>query len=126
MEAGQLHLGSATGPVLRLRGPAMDCGAEEAEIRRALEPLAGIRRAAAVVITRADSERDVAAVRARLQTMLRGNPVQAEVVFRPDEAVSVTTGVRHGADWCVGKKAWLVSGIGNSDSFRRLAMANGV
>ena len=31
------------GPVLRLRVPAMDCGAEEAEIRRALEPLAGIR-----------------------------------------------------------------------------------
>jgi hypothetical protein len=26
--------------VLRLRVPAMDCGAEEAEIRRALEPLA--------------------------------------------------------------------------------------
>ena len=46
--------------------------------------------------------------------------------FRPDEAVSVTTGARHAADWCVGKKAWLVSGIGNSDSFRRLAMANGV
>ena len=34
---------AADGPVLRLRVPAMDCGAEEAEIRRALEPLAGIR-----------------------------------------------------------------------------------
>jgi tetraacyldisaccharide 4'-kinase len=40
--------------------------------------------------------------------------------------VSVTTGVRHAADWCVGKKVWLVSGIGNSESFRRLAMENGI
>lgn len=93
---------------------------------RLREPLAGIRRAAAVVITRADSERDVAAVRARLQPWLTGNPVQAEVVFRPDEVVSVKTGVRHDGDWCTGKKAWLVSGIGNSESFRRLAMANGM
>ncbi len=93
---------------------------------RLREPLAGIRRAAAVVITRADSERDVAAVRTRLQALLTGHPVQAEVIFRPDEAVSVPTGARHAADWCVGKKAWLVSGIGNSESFRRLAMANGV
>lgn len=93
---------------------------------RLREPLAGLRRAAAVVITRADSERDVAAVRARLQAVLAENPVQAEVIFRPDEVVSVTTGVRHAADWCVGKKAWLVSGIGNSESFRRLAMANGL
>lgn len=93
---------------------------------RLREPLGGIRRAAAVVITRADSERDVAAVRARLQAVLTGHPVQAEVIFRPDEVVSVLSGARHAADWCVGKKAWLVSGIGNSESFRRLAMANGV
>lgn len=93
---------------------------------RLREPLAGIRRAAAVVITRADSERDVAAVRTRLQALLTGNPVQAEVIFRPDEVVSVSAGVRHPADWCVGKKTWLVSGIGNSESFRRLAMENGV
>ena len=93
---------------------------------RLREPLAGIRRAAAVVITRADSERDVAAVRSRLQAVLTDCPVQAEVIFRPDEAVSVQTGARHAADWCVGRKAWLVSGIGNSESFRRLAMANGV
>ncbi len=31
------------GAVLHLRVPAMDCGAEEAEIRRALEPLTGIQ-----------------------------------------------------------------------------------
>ena len=93
---------------------------------RLREPLAGLRRAAAVVITRADSERDVAAVRSRLQLVLTGNPVQAEVVFRADEVVSVTTDVRYSADWCVGKKAWLVSGIGNSESFCRLAMANGL
>lgn len=93
---------------------------------RLREPLAGLRRAAAVVITRADSERDVAAVRARLQAVLTESPVQAEVIFTPDEVVSVTPGVRHAADWCVGKKAWLVSGIGNSESFRRLAMANGL
>lgn len=93
---------------------------------RLREPLAGLCRANAVVITRADAERDVAAVRTRLQAVLTGTPVQAEVIFRPDEVVSVTTGVRHAADWCVGKKAWLVSGIGNSESFRRLAMVNGL
>ncbi|MEQ1793345.1 MAG: tetraacyldisaccharide 4'-kinase [Nitrospira sp.] len=93
---------------------------------RLREPLTGIRRAAAVVITRADTERDVAAVRARLQALLAENTVQADVTFRPEEVVSVATGVRHAADWCVGKKAWLVSGIGNSESFRRLAMANGL
>lgn len=93
---------------------------------RLREPLTGIRRAAAVVITRADSEQDVMAVRTRLEAVLTGNPVQAEVIFRPEEVVSVTTSERHAADWCVGKKAWLVSGIGNSESFRRLAMANGV
>lgn len=93
---------------------------------RLREPLVGLGRADAVVITRAESERDVAAVRARLQAVMTGNPVQAEVIFRPDEVVSVTTGVRQSADWCVGKKAWLVSGIGNSESFRRLAMENGL
>ena len=93
---------------------------------RLREPLTGLRRASAVVITRADSERDVAAVQARLNTSLPVNPVQAEVIFRPDEVVSVTSGARHRADWCVGKRAWLVSGIGNSESFRRLAMENGV
>lgn len=93
---------------------------------RLREPLAGLRRADAVVITRADSERDVAAVRARLQAVMTGHPVQAEVVFRSDDVVSVTTGERRGVDWCVGKKAWLVSGIGNSESFRRLAMENGL
>jgi len=93
---------------------------------RLREPLAGLGRADAVVITRAESERDVAAVQTRLQAVLTGKQVQAEVIFRPDEVVSVTTGVRHAADWCVGKKAWLVSGIGNSESFRRLAMANGL
>lgn len=92
---------------------------------RLREPLTGIRRAAAVVITRADSEEDVMAVRTRLGAVLTGNLVQAEVIFRPEEVVSVTTSERHAADWCVGKKAWLVSGIGNSESFRRLAMANG-
>ncbi|MCC6139054.1 MAG: tetraacyldisaccharide 4'-kinase [Nitrospira sp.] len=93
---------------------------------RLREPLTGLRRAAAVVITRADTERDVAAVRGRVQAVVTENHVQAEVVFRADEVVSVTTGVRQAVDWCVGKKAWLVSGIGNSESFRRLAMDNGL
>lgn len=93
---------------------------------RLREPLSGIRRAAAVVITRADSGRDVLAIQSRIQAGLTGQPVQAEVIFRPGEVLSVATGLRHAADWCVGKKAWLVSGIGNSESFRRLAMENGV
>lgn len=93
---------------------------------RLREPLTGLRRAAAIVITRADSERDVAAVRSRLQAVTTENSVHVEVVFRSDEVLSVTTGDRQTVDWCVGKKAWLVSGIGNSESFRRLAMDNGI
>ena len=93
---------------------------------RLREPLSGLRRAGAVVITRADSSRDVAAVHARVDRVLTGNPVQADVVFTADSVASVSTGERRPLDWCVGRKAWLVSGIGNSDSFRRVAMASGV
>lgn len=92
---------------------------------RLREPLSGLRRAGAVVITRADSKQDVAAVHARIDPVLTGKPVQAEVVFPADSVVSVSTGEQRPLDWCVGKKTWLVSGIGNSDSFRRVAMASG-
>lgn len=93
---------------------------------RLREPLAGVRRAASVVITRADSERDVAAVRSRLQAVLPSEALGVEVRFTADEMVSVTTGDHHPIDWAIGKKAWLVSGIGNSEAFRRLAMDLGM
>jgi tetraacyldisaccharide 4'-kinase len=93
---------------------------------RLREPLDGVRRATAVVITRADSERDVSAVRSRLQRMLPSESLAVEVRFKSDELVSVMTGDRHPVDWVVGKKAWLVSGIGNSEAFRRLAMDLGI
>ena len=93
---------------------------------RLREPLHGVRRAATVVITRADSERDVLAVRSRLQRILPSEAPVVEVRFKADEMVSVTAGDRHQVDWAVGKKAWLVSGIGNSEAFRRLAMDLGI
>lgn len=93
---------------------------------RLREPLDGVRRATAVVITRAESEREVTAVRSRLQRILPSESLAVDVRFKSDELVSVTTGDRHPVDWAVGKKTWLVSGIGNSEAFRRLAMDLGM
>ncbi|HSN03368.1 MAG TPA: tetraacyldisaccharide 4'-kinase [Nitrospira sp.] len=93
---------------------------------RLREPLTGLRRAAAAVITRADSERDVSAVRSRLQRVLPAEALAVEVRFKSDEMVSVMTEEHRPVHWAVGKKAWLVSGIGNSEAFRRLAMDLGI
>lgn len=93
---------------------------------RLREPLSGLERATAVVITRADSKEDVEAIRSRLQGMHLPFEDVIEVVFKPESVVSVLTEERQPLDWCRGKKAWLVSGIGNSDSFRRSAASLGI
>jgi tetraacyldisaccharide 4'-kinase len=92
---------------------------------RLREPLAELARATGLVITRADSEADVLAIRRRLQAIPGPIPDPAEVVFRPDSLVSVATGTTSPLDGCRGKKVWLVSGIGNSGAFRRSAESSG-
>jgi len=93
---------------------------------RLREPLSEVKRASAVVITRADSRSDVEAVCTRLHAV--GYPVRdvIEVVFSPECVMAVGSQTRRSPEWGQGKKAWLVSGIGNSQSFHRSAQSLGI
>lgn len=93
---------------------------------RLREPLAGLARASAVAITRADVQDNVQAVRGRIRTIRTDIHNQAEIVFRPDVLVSVRKEEQHALDWCRGKSAWLVSGIASSKSFRYSAETLGL
>jgi tetraacyldisaccharide 4'-kinase len=93
---------------------------------RLREPLRGIGRATAVVVTRADSIVAVEAVCSRLRAAHLRPDDLIEVSFKPDSLVSVQTEGIKLLEWGRRKKAWLVSGIGNSESFRRSAASAGV
>lgn len=93
---------------------------------RLREPLQELDRASAVVITRADSRHDVDAIRSRLRRMPCDSDNAIEVVFRPESFIAIGSGASQVIEWGKGKKAWLVSGIGNSLSFRRSAESIGV
>jgi tetraacyldisaccharide 4'-kinase len=93
---------------------------------RLREPLHELARASAVVITRADSRHDVDAVRSRLRRVPSLSDDAIEVVFRPESFIAVRSGASHSIEWGKGKRAWLVSGIGNSLSFRRSAESVGI
>ncbi|HWF62326.1 MAG TPA: tetraacyldisaccharide 4'-kinase [Nitrospira sp.] len=93
---------------------------------RLREPLTELSRAGAVVITRADSRQDVDAIYDRLRTISCLPEDVVEVVFRPESVMSLVSGERQPVEWCRRKKSWLVSGVGNSRSFRRSAEAIGV
>jgi tetraacyldisaccharide 4'-kinase len=91
---------------------------------RLREPLSGLARAAAVIITRAESKDDVMAICGRLHLIPGLEPM--EVIFRPEALVSVSTEQSLALSECRGKRAWLVSGIGNSGSFKRSAASIGI
>ncbi len=93
---------------------------------RLREPLTELYRANAVVITRADSHQDVDAIRSRLHAISCSSEDAVEVVFRPEFVMAIDSGERQPVEWCRRKKTWLVSGVGNSRSFRRSAEAMGV
>ena len=93
---------------------------------RLREPLDGLDRAGAVVITRADSSSDVAAIRDRLQAIAFPSEHTVEVVFEPECVVSVISQEQQTISWGQHKRVWLVSGIGNSLSFRRSAESVGM
>lgn len=107
---------------------AMDASGLDAMVPagRLREPLQGIRRATAVVVTRADSAQDVDAVRSRVAGVRSPDAAPIDVRFRADGLVSVGSSAQHAVDWAIGKRVWLVSGIGNSQAFRRLAMDLGM
>lgn len=86
---------------------------------RLREPLTELCRASAVMITRADFPHDVDAIHNRLRGILWSPENAVEVVFRPESVMAIVSEERQPVEWCRRKKAWLVSGIGNSRSFRR-------
>lgn len=93
---------------------------------RLREPLRELDRASAVMITRADASADVNAIHSRLRTVSRLPKDIMEVVFRPESFVPMISGEAHPIGWGHRRKAWLVSGIGNSHSFRRSAESIGM
>jgi tetraacyldisaccharide 4'-kinase len=92
---------------------------------RLREPLQELDRASAVLITRADSRQEVEAIHSRLRATAYPPENVIEVIFRPESLVAVLSGEPQAIEWAREKKAWLVSGIGNSRSFRRSAESIG-
>jgi len=93
---------------------------------RLREPLTGVGRASAIIITRAEVRQDVDAIRSRLREVAGSPPAIVEVVFRPASLLAILSKEQLPAGWGLRKKVWLVSGIGNSQSFRRSAESIGV
>jgi tetraacyldisaccharide 4'-kinase len=103
--------------------PGLDAMVPAGRLR---EPLAGLERAAAVVVTRADSKEEVEAVCRRLKAAHLPIADPIEIRFKPESLVAVSARMMQPLEWCRGKKTWLVSGIGNSASFRRSVAPLGV
>lgn len=93
---------------------------------RLREPLTGLERASAIIITRAEVRQDVDAIRSRLRDIPCVSSSIAEVVFKATALVRVMSGEQQPAEWAFRRRAWLVSGIGNSPSFSRSAESIGV
>lgn len=91
---------------------------------RLREPLAGLKRASGILITRADIPEEVQGLRRRIQPVLNSSAVSAEVRFRPERLIAVAGEVERDLASCRGKTAWLASGVGNNASFAKtVAMA---
>lgn len=103
--------------------PGLDAMVPAGRLR---EPLTGLGRAAALVVTRADSREDVDAVCRRLQAAHLPVADAIEIRFTPESLVAVSASTMQPLEWCRGKTTWLVSGIGNSESFRRSVASLGV
>ncbi len=93
---------------------------------RLREPLRELDRASAVMITRADSRSDVEAIRGRLRAVGFPSEDAIEVVFRPESFLAIVSKEQQPIGWGRAKKTWLVSGIGNSRSFRQSAESIGI
>lgn len=93
---------------------------------RLREPLTAAKRATGVIVTRAEKPAQVDQILTRLRSAVDPLPMTAQVVFRAGEVVSVIGDIHRSADWCKGKRALLVSGIGHAASFRSTAEELGV
>ena len=93
---------------------------------RLREPLQAAARATAIIVTRADVPAQVTEVGHRLQATLGTMPDPIQVVFRPENLVSVVNGASQPLSWSKGKTALLCSGVGHAGSFRSLVERIGI
>jgi tetraacyldisaccharide 4'-kinase len=88
---------------------------------RLRESLTAAKRATGVIVTRAEKTAQVDEILKCLRSAVDPLPMTAQVVFRAGELVSVIGDIHRSADWCKGKRAVIVSGIGHAASFRSTA-----
>jgi len=88
---------------------------------RLREPITAAERATGVIVTRAENQNHVDDILRQLRSTVDPLPMTAQVVFRAAQLVSVATGGYRSSEWCKGKRALLVSGVGHAASFRSTA-----
>jgi tetraacyldisaccharide 4'-kinase len=93
---------------------------------RLREPLRAAARATAIIVTRADVPAQVSEVCRKLDATHGSIPDPIQAVFRPENLVSVVTGVLQPLSWSKGKTALLCSGVGHAGSFRSLVEQIGI
>ena len=93
---------------------------------RLREPLQAAVRASAIMVTRADVPAQVTQICHRLQAAIGSMPDPIQVVFGPENLVSVVTGASKPLFWAKGKTALLCSGVGHAGSFRSLVETIGI
>ena len=93
---------------------------------RLREPITAAKRATGVIVTRAENPNHVDDILKQLRSAVDPLPMTAQVVFRAAQLVSVATGDHRSSEWCKGKSALLVSGVGHVASFRSTAEELGV
>ena len=93
---------------------------------RLREPITAAKRATGVIVTRAENPNHVDDILKQLRSAVDPLPMMAQVVFRAAQLVSVATGGHRSSEWCKGKRALLVSGVGHAASFRNTAEELGV
>ena len=91
---------------------------------RLREPLGGLHRARAFLLTRADQGRDVEGLRRRVERVAPGRPIACGVL-RLRRLRDLTGGRERAATEIRGKRVLAVCGIGNPDSFHRTVTETG-
>ena len=91
---------------------------------RLREPIAGLRRADAVLLTRADHGDDPEGIRRRVEAVAPGCPI-GRAVFRPLRLRDLTAERDRSLAELRGRRVFAVSGIGNPGSFHRTVQEAG-